>query len=331
MSTATAHSTGRFRAKVISDDPSVIGLYGPASGESAAAGEIDPARFAAECSVTSGRLYLRAVPGKWGKVTVRVSAEGNEGVWKDLEVWVRRDVALRLKGTFSDDICYSPDSIDDIFSDLGSGSEGIGWYGMPDSIEAELVSFENRSSKALTELKKDEVSTWVKCFSLADGSASRLEVSFVITVGSRVTSNFFWGTYAGYAEPQSRLITGSGIDRTVSATRPAATNTSVTEQAAYGSKVSCTRLRRALRELNCRADYQRGYGLFTMFRETCHSDDHLGFGSFDVSLSSVSYDRDRYRIVWVMTLFEVPGEQGTAAPWWSPVGGERPWIRPYSD
>ena len=33
----------------------------------------------------------------------------------------------------------------------------------------------------------------------------------------------------------------------------------------------------------------------------------------------------------VMTFFEVPGEQGEAAPWWSEIGGERPWITPYSD
>jgi hypothetical protein len=331
VTTSTGHSTGLFTARIISSDPSVLGLYAPSPGEKASPEETAPERFGSGCTVTDGRLWLRAVPGKWGPVTVRVFSKGNESVYRDLSVYVRRDVALRIKGDFKDDICYWPDSIDDIFSDIGGESEGIGWYGMPDSIDAELVSFENRSSKPLTDLSKNDVSTWVKCFSLGDGSSSRLEVSFVVTVGSRVTSRFFWGTYAGYSEPKSRLLTGSGIDRTVSSTRPAAINTTVGETAAYGNKVACTRLRRVLKELNCHADYQRGYGLFTMLRETCRSMDHLDYGSFDVTLSSVDYDRDRYRLVWVMTFFEVPGEQGRTAPWWSAIGGERPWITPYHD
>ena len=68
-----------------------------------------------------------------------------------------------------------------------------------------------------------------------------------------------------------------------------------------------------------------------MLRENLESDDHLGFGSFDVSLGGVSYDKDKYRIRYFINLCEVPGEWGEAAPWWSVLGGERPWIMPFDE
>ena len=86
-----------------------------------------------------------------------------------------------------------------------------------------------------------------------------------------------------------------------------------------------------LRDLDCHATYQNGYGLFVMLRENLESNDHLGFGSFDVSLASVSYDTDKYRIRYFINLCEVPGEWGEVAPWWSALGGERPWIVPYNE
>ena len=331
VSTTTAHSTNLFTAKVTSGDSSTIGIYAPSSGESATSDEIAPEQYDSECSITDGRLYLRGREGKWGPVTVRVSSKGNEKVYKDIQVYLRRDVALRLKGAFFDDICWWPDSIDDIFSNLGSGSEGVGWYGMPRSIDAELVSFEKRSTRELTELKKDEVSNWVKSFSLNDGSSSRLAATFVVTVGNKVTSRYFYGSYMSYAEPKSRLIEGTGIDRTESSQRPSGINSTISETGVYGNRISCTNLVRFLKSLDCHADYQHGYGLFTMLRETFHSDDHLGFGSFDVALSQLSYDHDKYKVRWVMTFFEVPGEWGEAAPWWREIGGERPWIIPYND
>ena len=329
VSTTSAHSTGLFTARVVSGEG--ITLYAPTPGESTKPEETDPSRYAASCDITDGRLYLRGNEGKWGAVTVRVFSKGNEKVYKDLSLYLRRDVALRIKGDVIDDICYYPDSIDDIFSDLAEGKEGIGWYGMPRSIEAELVSFENRSSRDLTDLKKEDVSAWVKTFSLADGSASRLSVSFTVTVGSRVTSRFFYGAYAGEQEPKSRLLTGNGIDRTQETTLPSSINTTATETAVYGNRVSCKVLLRLLRNLDCHADYQNGYGLFTMLRETLHAEDHLGFGTFDVALTSLEYDHARYRVLWVMNLLEVPGEWGSAAPWWREVPGERPWCIPYDD
>ena len=329
VSTTTEGSTNLFTAKVVSSD-AAVGLYAPSGGETVDMDNLEPERFTQECLVTDGRLYIRAEEGKWGAATVRVSAKGNEKVYKDIKVYVRRDVALRLKGAFKDDINYYPDAIDEMFSDLNR-DEGIGWYGMPQSVEAELVAYENRSTRDLTDLRKDEVSTWVKCFSLGDGNAARFEVSFVVTVGSRVTSRFFYGSYAGYPEPKSRLLTGTDIDRTVNATRPSSINTVISETGVNGSRISCLKLKKTLQELDCCADYQNGYGLFVMLRETLHSDDHLGFGSFDISLSKVTYDRDKYNLRWVMTMFEVPGEWGEAAPWWNKVGGERPWIIPYSE
>ena len=68
-----------------------------------------------------------------------------------------------------------------------------------------------------------------------------------------------------------------------------------------------------------------------MLRETLHAEDHLGFGTFDVALTSLEYDHARYRVLWVMNLLEIPGEWGSAAPWWREVPGERPWCIPYDD
>ena len=329
VSTTTPYSTGEFTAKVLSGDG--VTLYAPTSGETTGPEEVDPSRYGTECTVTGGILFLRGNEGKWGPVTVRVFSKGDEKVCSDISVYLRRDVALRIKGDFFDDICYKPDSIDDIFSNLAGEEEGIGWWGMPRSVDAELVSFENRSTRPLTDLKKEEVSSWVKTFSLQDGSTSSLAVSFVVTVGSRVSSRFFYGTYAGEKEPRSRLLTGSGIDRTAEAVLPPSVNTTAVENVAYGNRVVCASLLKLLRSLDCHADYQKGYGLFTMLRETRHSDDHLGFGTFDVSLSELRYDRSRYRVRWVMNLLEIPGEWGSAAPWWREVPGERPWCVPYSE
>ena len=80
-----------------------------------------------------------------------------------------------------------------------------------------------------------------------------------------------------------------------------------------------------------KADYQNGYGLFVMCRETLHSDDQNRFGSFDITVSSAGYDSDRYHLRYVFNLLEVSGEQGEASPWWTGVGGERPWLIPWKE
>ena len=327
VSTSTPHSTGLFGAKIISGDSSVLGLYAPSAEEAASPASIAPGRFSSECVITDGRLYLRGMDGKWGAVTVRVYAKGNDKVHKDISVYVRRDVALRLKGEFFEFIHPNPDDMDDIFSDVG----GIGWHGFPQSIYAELVSWENRSGKPITALKKDEVSSYVKCFSLNDNLTGRLSVSFIISVGNQVTSSFYYYPYKSYPEPRSRLLTGSGISRVVDVMLPSSFNTTVTESTGYSNRVTCTKLLSQLRDLDCRATYQHGYGIFTMLRENLDCQDYLDFGSFDVSLKSVTYDTDKYTIRYVMNLFEVPGEWGSVAPWWNTVGGERPWITTYND
>lgn len=329
VSTSTAHSTGLFAARVIAGEG--VGLYAPQKGASASPEEIDPSLYKRECTVSGGELFLRGIEGRWGAVTVRVFAQGDESVYRDLSVYVRRDVALRIKGDFADEICYDPNVIDAIFSTLAGGTEGIGWYGLPRSIEAELVSWENRSSRPLTDLSKEEVSNYLKCFSLTGSSSSGLMLNFVVTVGSRVRSRLFYGTYANAPEPRAFLLTGPGIDRTTELTLPGMTNTTCTELSSSGNRVVCKELLTILRSLDCRADYQNGYGLFTMLRETVHGDDRAGFGSLDISFNSLSYDRSRYRVRWVMNLMEVPGEWGEAAPWWKEVPGERPWIQPYNE
>lgn len=329
VSTATPNSTGRFTARVISGDASSVGLYGPTSSSETPSG-VPGAKFGEETTVTGGRLFLRGLSG-WGPVTVRVSAEGNGSVYRDISVYLRRDVALRLKGDFRDYICWWPNQVDPVFSDLGNGSQGIGWWGIPYGVEAELVSWENRSGRELSSLKKDEVAAYLKCFSLSDGGTSPLDVSFIVSVGNRVTSRFFYGAYEDYDDPRSRLLTGTDISRVVSETRPASLNSAVTESRAYGHRVVCRRLAALLRELDCKADYQNGYGLFVMLRETLHSDDQLRFGSFDISLRSISYDRDHYCLRWVFNLTEVPGEWGEAAPWWNDIPGERPWIKAWEE
>ncbi len=326
VSTTTAHSTGLFTAKILSGEGKV-GLYAPTSSEPETPDEISPDRYVQECAVSDGRLFLRGMEDKWGDVTVRVCAKGNEKVYKDVRIYLRRDVALRLKGYFYEYIHPTPDDIDDIFSDVG----GIGWHGFPRSVEAELVSVENRSSRDLLTLKKDEVSTYVRCFSLSDGSSSPLSASFVVSVGNKVTSNFFYAPYKSYPDPRGRLLTGTDISRVVSRTLPLNLNTTVTESRVYGNRLSCSQLLSQLRDLDCHATYQNGYGLFVMLRENLESNDHLGFGSFDVSLGSVSYDKDKYRIRYFINLCEVPGEWGEVAPWWSALGGERPWIVPYNE
>ena len=329
VSTTTPNSTGRFTARIVSGDASSIGLYGPASSSETPTG-VSSTKFRGEATVTGGRLFIRGLSG-WGDVTVRVSAEGSSSVYKDIRIYLRRDVALRIKGSFYDYICWWPDVLDPAFSNLGNGTQGIGWWGMPSAVEAELVSWENRSGKDITSLKMDEVATYLKCFSLADGSTSPLDVSFIVSVGNRVTSNFFYGAYKGYDDPLTRLLTGPDISRVVSETRPSSLNSAVTENRAYGNKVACKRLTSLLQDLDCCADYQNGYGLFVMCRETLHSDDQLRFGSFDLSLRSITYDRDRYRVRWVFNLTEVPGEWGETAPWWNAVGGERPWIKSWEE
>ncbi|MBP3257977.1 MAG: hypothetical protein J6M23_08305 [Bacteroidales bacterium] len=326
VTTTTPHSTGLFTARVLSDEGQVT-LYAPSAGETTGADEIPAERYGAQCTITDGRLYLRGMEGRWGKVTIRVAAKGDERFYSDLRVVVRRDVALRLKGDFHEYIHPNPDAIEAVFSDVG----GIGWHGFPRSLEAELVSLENRSGRALESLTKEEVSTYVRSFSLGDGNASLLSVKFVLSAGNKVTSDFFYAAYQGYKEPRGQLLTGSGISRVVSRTLPATLNTVVSEDHTYGNKVKCSRLLSELRGLDCHATYQHGYGLFTMLRENIESKDHLGFGSFDLSLREVRYDTDRYRLRYFVNLCEVPGEWGETAPWWSVLGGERPWIVPLSD
>lgn len=329
VGTTTAGSTGRFTASVLSGETGAVVIAAASPGESPAS--VPDSRFGKECSVTSGRLLLRGRPGHWGEVTVRVSAEGNGAARKDITVYVRRDVALRLKGDFRDYICWWPNQVDPVFSNLGGGTQGIGWWGIPYGVEAELVSWENRSGRELTSLRKEEVSTYLRCFSLTEPAGAYLEPTFIVSVGNRVSSRFFYGTYRDESDPRSRLLTGTDISRVTSATLPSSLNSTVKESRRWAHRVPCDGLLRLLQDLDCKADYQNGYGLFVMLRETLHSDDQLGFGSFDISLKGVSYDSDRYALRYLFNFMEVPGEQGASEPWWSGVGGERPWITAWND
>ena len=329
VGTTTAGSTGRFTATVLSGETGAVVIAPASPGETPRT--VPDGRFGKECTITGGRLLLRGRPGHWGEVTVRVAAEGNDGARKDISVYVRRDVALRLKGDFRNYICWWPNQVDPVFSDLGNGSQGIGWWGIPYGVDAELVSWENRSGRELSSLKKEEVSTYLRCFSLTEPARAYLEPTFIVSVGNRVSSRFFYGTYRDQEDPRSRLLTGTDISRVTSATLPATLNSTMKESRRWAQRVPCDALLRLLQDLDCKADYQNGYGLFVMLRETLHSDDQLGFGSFDVSLKEVGYDRDRYALRYLFNFMEVPGEQGASEPWWSGVGGERPWITPWND
>lgn len=305
-----------------------VTFYCPKDGETTSSSISASSFKEGPITITNNRVFFKAT-GTAGNTIIKITTK-EEKVKKELSGYVKQSVALRIKGDFRNYMSYSPsDEVDAIFSKLAG--QGIGWYGMPYSIEAELVTWENRSSKALTSLSRDEVSTYLRCYSLSTSAYNYLAPTFVVSVGNRVTSNFFYGTYRNETIPLSRLLTGPDISRVASATLPSTLNTIISESRIWGHKVSCSSLLKLLQDLDCNADYQNGYGLFVMLRETLHSDDQLGFGSFDISVQNVSYDTDRYSLRYIFNLTEVPGEWGTTAPWWNRINGSRPWVVPYNE
>ena len=328
VSTSTPNSTQRFIAKIVSGEKTAIGLYGPLSSENIS--DVNSSSFSSECTITSGKLLICGRTGGYGDVTVRVCPEGKPSAYKDIKIYVKRDVALRIKGEFKNYLSWDPSKeIDAIFSYLG---EPVGWWGVPYSLEAELVTWENRSGTEITSLPKEDVSTYLRCYSISSQAYTRLVPTFTLSVGNRVTSNFFYGAYKDYSDPRSRLLTGKDISRVIEKTLPSSLNTIITEDGSkgYSFKVRCSKLLILLQDLNCNANYQNGYGLFVMLREAHHSEDYLRFGSFDISVQNIVYDSERYTVRYIFNFTEIPGEWGEVEPWWAKIDGSRPWIIPYN-
>lgn len=335
VSTNDAYSTNVFHAAVTDPaDKGKLTFYAPTSGSLASAESyISDDSFSDEAEITAGVLYIKA-GSKAGAVKAKINAKNRANVFKEATITIRQDVALRIKGDFYANI----KSVDQELTKFGvSGSTG--WYGFPRTggLVAELVTYSCSDNNILYVSNKD-VKNKVTCYTLTDNSSSPFKVSFTVTVGNKVTSNFLYGTYLNKANPHACLsqwrkpYTHDWVCNWTSNTLPSEYNTRVNEPQVNGTRIICDNLCSLLQNLDCNVKIISiepvGLG-FSYAGEAINHLDASGFSTLKINVDSVTYDKDKYNLKYIMNMCEVEGEYGSVAPWWISLESGNKWIEEY--
>lgn len=335
VSTNDAYSTNVFHAAVTDPaDKGKLTFYAPTSGSLASAESyISDDAFSDEAEITAGVLYVKA-GSKAGAVKAKINAKNRANVFKEATITIRQDVALRIKGDF-----YAKLKNYTYMSDQGVSGQ-TGWLGFPrtNGLVAELVTYSCKDYNILN-VNKNDVKEKVTCYSLTDNSQSPFKVSFIVTVGNKVTSNFLYGTYNGVkSDPHACLVsvrkpyTHDWTSTWESSTLPLDYNTSLVESQVYGNKITCHNLCTFLQNLDCKVTilYIQPEGLgFTYKGTTENRSDVAGYSTLKIKVSDVIYDKDKYNLKYIMNMLEVEGEYGSAAPWWNELSSGNDWIEEY--
>lgn len=316
ISTNDTHSTGVYRAKVYSGNTaSIYGIYSPSKNNTTKPEDLQNNAFEQEVSIIDGKLYIRAT-GEGGDVTVRVYSDGNEKVYKDIVIHTRQTVALRIKGVFTTNYYNdNPNKLRSEFHDLNNEHK-LGWDCYPTEFDASLVKFTTNSSGA----------SQYKDFSiipLTGYTSKPLNVTFLISVGSVASSTMFYGAYKHLNPPQYGLIDWA-MNNNVSF--PSSREVFITETTSNGASITCQKTLSLLQDMDGNCWYQIHDGLFNWGRSMKHGDDCTKFGSFELKVTSLTYDTDNYYVKYIMNLCEVDGEHGTDDAWWHGLSGNRPWL-----
>ena len=274
-----------------------------------------------------GRLYVK-VGGKSGNFRIKVSPAGAPENAQYFDLKVRIDIALRIKGSFSKKgetkVSYGASSF-------------CGWLGFPASITADLVTYTDLDNKLPTYANQNALAvSWasnIVLYEMGDSYQKPFSFSWIVSVGDFSTSDKL---YAGYCnqngeltiDPRSYLKTDGGTWKT--ATMPGALNVNDGELQVNGPRISCRNLTLLLRKMDGNCSWWCND--FHQNHEERSNDATLAYKSLSFDFYNIVYDRENYRLKYIINLTEVSSQYGEEAPWWSVLpNGKRFLVTEYKD
>ena len=305
VGTGEENTTGRFIASVAEGSRGKIDIYAPLPGEETAPERVEPSRWSSSSEILGGRLLIR-VGERSGDFALSVSPAGNPDNGREVRVSVRTDIALRLKGSFS------------FYGEAGRR----GWFGFPGEVTAELVTY--RGTGGGSRIERFDSS--VGLYSLGSSYDGPLEVDFIVSVSNTARGNHLFAAYEHLAIPWRELIWYDHDWKWT--TLPSQLNTLIQERSPKGSVIACESLATLLRRMDGKA---LEWCTDTWNNHSDPYDESAAFGTFRIDVTRIVYDREHYRLRYVLNLFEVPSEWGGEAPWWAAIPPERSVVIPWND
>ena len=305
VGTGEENTTGRFIASVAEASRGKIDIYAPLPGEETAPERVEPSRWSSSSEILGGRLLIR-VGERSGDFSLSVFPAGNPDNGREVRVSVRTDIALRLKGSFS------------FYGEAGRR----GWFGFPGEVTAELVTY--RGTGGGSRIERFDSS--VGLYSLDSSYDGPLEVDFIVSVSNTARGNHLFAAYEHLAIPWRELIWYDHDWKWT--TLPSQLNTLIQERSPKGSVIACESLATLLRRMDGKA---LEWCTDTWNNHSDPYDESAAFGTFRIDVTRIVYDREHYRLRYVLNLFEVPSEWGGEAPWWAAIPPERSVVIPWND
>jgi len=274
-----------------------------------------------------GRVYVK-VGRKSGDYRIKVFPAGAPENAQYFDLRVRIDIALRIKGYFT--------MKGETKTSYGAHSF-CGWLGFPSSITADLVTYTDLDDMLPTYVNQNALAVnWasnIVMYEMGDSYQKPFSFSWIVSVGDFSTSDKL---YAGYCnqngeltiDPRSYLKTDGGNWK--STTMPGALNVKDGELQVNGPKINCKNLTLLLRKMdgNCSwwcNDYHENH-------EVRSNEASLKYKSLSFDFYNVVYDRENYRLKYIINLTEVSSQYGEEAPWWSVLpNGKRSLVTEYKD
>ena len=310
--TTEENTTNLFVAEIVdSDAQAAVKLYAPTTGETTTP---ENARYVnKKVDITDGRLFIKT-EYKSGSFDIKVYPKGKASAAKVLNVKIRKDIAVRIKGNI-------------IF--FGSPDGDRGWYGFPKTVYAELVTFKGNENDNTITTGNGEGYSKSSFYPLGSEYTSGFGISFIVSVASQAKDQlYFYKALKKYDEEYPgepwwilRVLNG------VQANNNPVTNTYCTipeseneltkkikENNVRSGRLTCNKLCSYLQDMDSQVKiwYQHDAGP----GHTNIYDNSKEFGTFSLELDKVEYDHSEYRLKYVIYLLEESSENGGNDPWW---------------
>lgn len=289
--------TGRFHVSVSGVGSGGIVFYAPSSQPSDL-NNIPDSKFSPECDINNNILIVKGIqPGRY---TLRITDLAPNGRYNDFEAFVKENIVILLRGKFMDQLSIS----------------GFGFYGLPDEITAELMTYKISGSTTARDLSqytsRVSVANSVSFSSIsAKGKHSvKMEVSFA----RQVSSCYFYASAVSYPGGVLEWATNYGYANTGFLTLPSENNLKhyTEDSISGGTIVSCSQLSNYMSMLDAKCNVI-GYN---------SPDEELKFGSIIIKLSDYSFefDESKYRLKYVVNLITYRKPFSfEATAWWMSI------------
>lgn len=307
VTTDDQYSTNKFHVSTRSGASNGLLFYAPES-DNYDTDKISDSSYSSECDITNNVLLIKAVIG--GKYTIRISSYGRENVYKDVEVIVKKNVAVVLQGSFYDHMG-------------GVADNQYGYFGLPRVISAQLMAYQPKDKTKPKELSDfSDAASLKSSFDFVPINANgNHRVNMKVEFGSQVSSKSFYYIARHFykdntdEENVDYFLWWGFIYEIYSRTYPEESNRiHYTQDSTFGDAfIECTNLTEYMADINLKASIRS--------IKDASDGEELKYGSIKISLSDYSFsiDKDAYNINYVVNLITYnPGGLAVQA-WWAPI------------